>query len=239
MSKKMNPVLTWTLIALPILIGGYLILKKLGVFSKKEKRGVDKEVKDNTSVYKVTKSKDEVRPTEQKYFPMSRGSKGEKVYELQQAILSVDPKALPKYGADKDFGSETERAVLKLLNKKTIDSQEDIAAIAKIKATNDAAAITSVVNKNRVALGQQLADAWKQKKNLDFYAVDDTQVTTAKIEPVTNRYIQSNIKVYKANQKIADGNNIKSIVVDKLGFLTLYGEKESVRISPYGCYLKY
>lgn len=59
-------------------------------------------------------------------FPLKSGSKGAKVKELQQAILKYDPKALPKFGADGDFGSETQRAVSKILGKTSVDSQADI-----------------------------------------------------------------------------------------------------------------
>jgi len=40
---------------------------------------------------------------------LHRGTKGEDVGNWQRALLAWDPKALPVYGADDDFGSETER----------------------------------------------------------------------------------------------------------------------------------
>lgn len=46
--------------------------------------------------------------------PMLRkGDKGEPVKQLQQMMLAIDPKCLPKYGADGDFGTETLNAVLR------------------------------------------------------------------------------------------------------------------------------
>ena len=65
-------------------------------------------------------------PTSSSVFPLTMGSKGSKVKELQQAILKYDSKALPKFGADGDFGSETQFAVSKILGKTSIDSQADI-----------------------------------------------------------------------------------------------------------------
>jgi peptidoglycan hydrolase-like protein with peptidoglycan-binding domain len=59
-------------------------------------------------------------------FPLKKGSKGTLVSSVQQWILKIDKTLLPKYGADGDFGSETEAAVVKLLGKKTIDSNSDI-----------------------------------------------------------------------------------------------------------------
>jgi hypothetical protein len=47
-------------------------------------------------------------------FPLKRGSKGEKVQLLQEALIAKYGKnALPKYGADGDFGSETISALKK------------------------------------------------------------------------------------------------------------------------------
>lgn len=62
-------------------------------------------------------------------FPLKKGSKGAKVTELQSVIFRINPNLLPKFGVDGDYGSETEAAVVKLLGKKTIDSQADIEAI--------------------------------------------------------------------------------------------------------------
>lgn len=48
-------------------------------------------------------------------FPLRKGSKGDLVRQLQQALLAKHGKAiLPKFGADADFGSETMAALKKL-----------------------------------------------------------------------------------------------------------------------------
>ena len=65
-------------------------------------------------------------------FPLKKGSKGSAVTSLQNLILKYDNTLLPKYGADGDFGSETEAAVQKLFNKKTIDSQADLDRLTKL-----------------------------------------------------------------------------------------------------------
>lgn len=59
-------------------------------------------------------------------FPLKKGSKGTRVAQVQSLLLKIDKNLLPKFGADSDFGSETEAAVLKVLGKKTVDSQADI-----------------------------------------------------------------------------------------------------------------
>lgn len=56
-------------------------------------------------------------------FPLKKGSKGEKVRSLQQAlIVKFGAAILPKYGADGDFGSETVAAVKKAGLPATIDA---------------------------------------------------------------------------------------------------------------------
>ena len=65
-------------------------------------------------------------PTVKDVFPLKKGSKGAKVIQVQSLLLKIDKKLLPKFGADGDFGSETEGAILKVLGKKIIDSQADI-----------------------------------------------------------------------------------------------------------------
>ena len=69
-------------------------------------------------------------------FPLRRGSKGQKVLELQNAIILINPNLLPKFGTDGDFGSETESAVIKLLGKKTVNSQYEIDNIRSKRAVN-------------------------------------------------------------------------------------------------------
>jgi peptidoglycan hydrolase-like protein with peptidoglycan-binding domain len=62
---------------------------------------------------------------------LRKGSKGAKVKSLQLLLLRIDPKSLPKFGADGDFGSETEAAVMKILGK-TFVSDADIAELEKM-----------------------------------------------------------------------------------------------------------
>jgi len=55
-------------------------------------------------------------------FPLKKGSKGELVKQLQEAIISKYGKSiLPKYGADGDFGTETLNALKKLKLPTTIE----------------------------------------------------------------------------------------------------------------------
>lgn len=64
----------------------------------------------------------EVPPVSKDEFPLKRGSKGEKVRALQEALIAKYGKQiLPRYGADGDFGSEMAAALKKLKFPATIE----------------------------------------------------------------------------------------------------------------------
>lgn len=101
--------------------GVYFIYKYFKPEKKKDKP------QDNTQTTTTTTP----TPTPSKdAFPLQRGSKGKVVKDLQTLLLKIDSKSLPKYGADGDFGSETEKAVEKLLGKKFVEKYD----IDKLKA---------------------------------------------------------------------------------------------------------
>jgi len=57
----------------------------------------------------------QTEPAPKSDFPLKRGSKGDKVRQLQQALISKYGKAImPRFGADGDFGGETIAALKKL-----------------------------------------------------------------------------------------------------------------------------
>jgi peptidoglycan hydrolase-like protein with peptidoglycan-binding domain len=79
------------------------------VLSNNTTTTVKPKVKTTNIVYKptVTEPGDD--------FPLKKGSKGEAVRKLQEALIAKYGKqTLPKYGADGDFGSETTNALIKL-----------------------------------------------------------------------------------------------------------------------------
>lgn len=112
----MNKAVKYSLMAIPLLAGGFFLWKYL---SKKDETKADE--KGN-----VNEGNGGSSPSAPSVFPLKRGSKGAKVKELQLILLKADPNILPKYGADSDFGSETESALLKLFYKSTIKSQEEL-----------------------------------------------------------------------------------------------------------------
>jgi peptidoglycan hydrolase-like protein with peptidoglycan-binding domain len=124
-------------------------------------------------------------------FPLKRGSKGTKVVELQQAI---GKDLLPKFGFDGDYGSETEAAVLKLLNKATVDSQADI---DKIKALRSQSALEN----KKYEAGKKMIEAFKSNPSLMLTATVDTTGTAVTVN-YQNHWIfgTKKLKVYKGNK---------------------------------------
>ncbi len=80
-------------------------------------------------------------------FPLKRGSKGEKVRQLQEALIAKFGKAiLPKYGADKQFGSELENALRAKGLPATIDEQQ-FSILTSVDTTDTATKIYDALTK--------------------------------------------------------------------------------------------
>lgn len=102
---------------IPVAIGVYLIYKQ---FSK------PKDPKDPPDPPDQKNQTQKNQTPKVSVYPLKKGSKNSVVGQLQNLLLSCNPKALPKYGADNDFGTETETALLKYTGKKTVDSQAEL-----------------------------------------------------------------------------------------------------------------
>lgn len=122
----MKPWLKWTLIALPLLVGGFIVYKRL----RKPDEVAPPPPPPPTPGGGGTPPKPKPPVTKRTDdFPLKRGSKGARVRALQTWILRKDKNALPKFGADADFGKETEDALIKLFGKKEILNQAELNAI--------------------------------------------------------------------------------------------------------------
>jgi hypothetical protein len=74
-------------------------------------------------------------------FPLKKKSKGEKVRQLQEALIAKHgPSILPKYGADGDFGTETANALKKLGLPQSIDQNTFNVLVEGTTAAADPAA---------------------------------------------------------------------------------------------------
>lgn len=223
--KKISPVIIF---GVPILIGAYFIYKAI-----KGKKGVtgNSETESNDS--------GGVIPAVAKLFPLKRGSKGAKVEELQKAILVYDKGLLPKFGADKDYGSETENAVKTILGKSTIDSQDDIDKIIKLASDKnknaETAAKVKTVQANRSALANSLVSHVKKNKGLDFFAIHDVGVGISSITS-DGRLYGTTTKVYKKGEMIEAANAVMKVFPD--GIIDLQRNSKVYRFSPYGFEVK-
>lgn len=225
------------LIALPIVLGvGFLIwyLRK----GKNAGIGIEKTPADpTTDVTVIPNANGGYKPIVQQYFPLKKGSKGEKVKELQRALIAVDPGALPKYGVDGDFGSETEAAVQKYLGKKSVDSQEDLNKILAVKATQAAQALENAANANRSKLAGVLVNAYKANPaNLDFYAIWDTQVNMGTVTS-DGRQVGGTTVVKTTGQKLPLTRNAK-FTISSNGFIQAVDGNNFYYFSPYGFEVK-
>lgn len=109
----------WLPIALGI-VGIYYIIRSL----KKTPSVMDSEGNIDTSSGGGTSSGGTTTASD---FPLKKGSKGSLVQRLQLAIGTSN---LPKFGADGDFGTETQTALKAITGKTQVDSLAEIDAIA-------------------------------------------------------------------------------------------------------------
>lgn len=140
----MNKALKITLIMLPILIGG-------GVIYAQVKKGQGKKQKDDllNQLQKLINQGNSSNASSSQQqaaqaaanqvqaikntgnsgcgYPLKKGSKNSCVTQLQWALInSYGSAILPRYGADGDWGSETESAMLQLAGKNVISSSADL-----------------------------------------------------------------------------------------------------------------
>jgi len=114
-------------------------------------------------------------------FPLKKGSKGSNVKMLQEALLVKFGKSiLPRYGADGDYGSETESALKKVGYPTTIDQSTFNVIIQIVKV--DAA-----------ALGKQLYDATVAKNYSQALSILKKLQSTADYATANEVYKERNI----------------------------------------------
>ncbi len=128
----------------------FFVIKGINANKKaqRNKKSDDKKVDGKNDATTSTTSTDDTKIDDKKVetkksytfptdfvFPIKLNQKNDSVEKLQQLLLKLDSKSLPKFGADKSFGSETETALFKVIGKNSVESQADIEKIKdKIKA---------------------------------------------------------------------------------------------------------
>lgn len=100
----MNKAVKWTLISLPVLVGGYFIYTQVKRYSASKAPGA--------ALPPAGGGGTGTTPVSACSFPLKKGSVGVCVQQLQMALIKYyGPSILPKYGADGNWGAETEGAV--------------------------------------------------------------------------------------------------------------------------------
>jgi hypothetical protein len=116
-----NKALPYILFGIPIAIGVYFIVKSIKEKRKpSEQKPLEKAKEDAKTI--VDNVKKVVYPIIKKdSFPLKKGSYGDNVKTLQTAQMQYNP-SLPIGWNDSDFGSKTEKELLSLTKKKTVDN---------------------------------------------------------------------------------------------------------------------
>lgn len=180
MSPKAKKILTNIAIFLPALVGIGAISK---YFYDNKKAKAEEDIPPPSDPSKgKTQTADEIKSSlssKNCKFPLQKGSKSDCVKQLQQALINAFGNAiLPKYGADKDWGSETEKAVKEKLK---ITSIKDANELATIVANLQQQSTNSTINdlqKKRIDRAMLVAASinssssnWQATKNSKWWKV--------------------------------------------------------------------
>jgi peptidoglycan hydrolase-like protein with peptidoglycan-binding domain len=210
-----------------IAIGGYLVVRN--ILGKSKGSNIESPIPDAPSKLKAQD------------FPIQKGSKGEKVRELQSILIGINPSALPKYGVDGDFGSETESALFKYLNKKSVDGQDDMTTLRGLKDAAQATALQSSVNDNRNVAANQIISSWRANRGLSVYAKEVVQYVVGNLS-FSGQETNLASKNAGTGALIVNGFEVKDMSVLPSGFLKIIITGgltgNFIKISPFAVVLK-
>ena len=125
---KKGKIIFWSLLGAAIIGGGYMIYN---LMKKNKDMGGTGSLPDAIKdLYKpkVTTPSGSSTTTVASAFPLSKGSRGQLVKDIQNAILAKNANALPNFGADGIWGNETE-AGLKMVGFPTVFQKADFESI--------------------------------------------------------------------------------------------------------------
>lgn len=129
-------------------------------------------------------------------FPLKKGSKGENVRRLQEALITkYGRQVLPKYGADGDFGTELLNALKKLGLPQTIN-ESTLNVIAQGTVTNPA---TTGKDLYKAAVAKDYAKAialLKKLKSVDDYTAASNVFKQDRINGVRQTLVNGMLNVF-------------------------------------------
>lgn len=148
-------------------------------------------VKKNTSTYTPA-----AVPERSDEFPLKKGSKGENVRRLQDAIITKYGKqTLPKYGADGDFGSEMVTA-LKKLGLPSIISESTLNVIAQGTVVNSSTLGKDLYNAASAKDYNKAIALLKKMKSVDDYTTANNVFKENRINGVRQTIVNGMLNVF-------------------------------------------
>ncbi|MFT3843681.1 MAG: hypothetical protein QM725_01410 [Lacibacter sp.] len=170
----------------------------------------------NTQVYTalqpkiaaVKKTAQSITPARNDAFPLKKGSKGEKVKQLQLALINrYGSSVLPKYGADGDFGSEVVSALKKINMPDTITESMFNVLTQSSKTNTDAATIGKELYKAAITKNlNQTISLLKKLTSSDDYNKANEQFKLGRINGVRQTIVNGLLNSFT---KAADKEKIK------------------------------
>jgi len=137
-------------------------------------------------------------------FPLKKGSKGENVRKLQEALITKYGKTtLPKHGADGDFGSELLNALQKLGLPTTV-TESTLNVIAQGTTTNPAAIGKDLYKATIAKDYSKTISLLKKMKSVDDYTAANNLFKQDRINGVRQTIVNGLLNVFSTdNQKQA------------------------------------
>ena len=138
-----------------------------------------------------------IQPQRNDEFPLKKGSKGDKVRQLQEALIVKYGKAImPKYGADGDFGSEMATALQSKGLPVTVD-ESTFNALVKARSFDPSSLARTIYN---AAIGKKFPDTITALKQLrtasDYSAVSEIFKNNYRIGAVRQTLVNGLLNVF-------------------------------------------
>lgn len=153
-------------------------------------------VKTTTTVYKPTVAD---RNDE---FPLKKGSKGDTVRKLQEALITKYGKqTLPKYGADGDFGSETTNALTKLGLPTTITESTFNVIVQGVPQVNPSSIGKDLYNAAASKDFNKTIAALKNLKSVDDYSSANEQFKQSRLNGVHQTIVNGLLNTFTTDSQ--------------------------------------
>lgn len=151
-------------------------------------------VKTTTTFYKPTDRNDE--------FPLKKGSKGDTVRKLQEALIAKYGKqTLPKYGADGDFGSETTNALTKLGLPTTITESTFNVIVQGVPQVNPSSIGKDLFNAASAKDFNKTLAALKNLKSVDDYSSANEQFKQNRLNGVHQTIVNGLLNTFTTDSQ--------------------------------------